>query len=102
MDGKLHAIMQRPYPKGRDIYDLLWYLSDPAWPLPNLTLLNNALFQTHWQGGQLTTTNWRETIRQRLRTLDWKGVVADVRPFVEPSFDLGLLTLENLERVLDQ
>jgi len=26
--GKLHAILQRPYPKGRDIYDLTWYLSD--------------------------------------------------------------------------
>jgi len=26
--------------------------------------------------------------------------VADVRPFMEPGFDPGLLTLENLERVL--
>jgi len=24
--GKLHAILQRAYTKGRDIYDLLWYL----------------------------------------------------------------------------
>lgn len=37
--GKLHAILQRPYTKGRDIYDLLWYLSDPSWPAPNLTLM---------------------------------------------------------------
>lgn len=29
--GKLHAILQRPFLKGRDLYDLLWYLSDPAW-----------------------------------------------------------------------
>ena len=41
--GKLHAILQRPWPKGRDFYDLVWYLSDPAWPAPNLVLLNNAL-----------------------------------------------------------
>jgi len=27
--GKLHAILQRTYVKGRDMYDLLWYLSDP-------------------------------------------------------------------------
>jgi hypothetical protein len=47
--GKLHAILQRPYTKGRDIYDLLWYLSDPEWPPPNLVLLNNALQQTGWQ-----------------------------------------------------
>ena len=30
--GKLHAILQRPYTKGRDLYDLIWYLSDPTWP----------------------------------------------------------------------
>ena len=46
--GKLHAILQRPYPKGRDVNDLLWYLSDPAWPEPNLVMLNNALQQTGW------------------------------------------------------
>ena len=32
LSGKLHAILQRPYTKGRDIYDLLWCLSDPLWP----------------------------------------------------------------------
>ena len=41
--GKLHAVLQRPYLKGRDVYDTLWYLSDPTWPAPNFTMLNNAL-----------------------------------------------------------
>ena len=27
--GKLHAVLQRPYTKGRDLHDLVWYLSDP-------------------------------------------------------------------------
>jgi hypothetical protein len=57
--GKLHAILQRSYLKGRDIYDLLWYLGDPAWPAPNLVLLNNALRQTGWSGGLLTEDTWR-------------------------------------------
>jgi len=100
LSGKLHAILQRPYTKGRDIYDLLWYLSDPTWPSPNLELLNNALAQTGWQGEALTTANWREQVKTRLRLLDWKGLQADARPFVEPDFDLGLLTLANLEQVL--
>jgi LuxR family maltose regulon positive regulatory protein len=51
--GKLHAILQRSYTKGRDIYDLLWYLSDPTWPPPNLVLLNNALAQAHIAGYRL-------------------------------------------------
>jgi hypothetical protein len=47
LSGKLYAILQKPYAKGRDIYDLLWYLSNPSWPQPNLALLNNALIQTN-------------------------------------------------------
>jgi hypothetical protein len=101
LSGKLHAILQRPYTKGRDIYDLLWYLSDPTWPSPNLELLNHALAQTGWQGGALTSTNWREPVKARLRLLDWNGLQADALPFVEPDFDLGLLSLANLERVLE-
>ena len=102
LSGKLHAILQRSYTKGRDIYDLLWYLSDPTWPPPNLVLLNNALAQTGWQGEALTASNWRDQVRQRLRRLDWQNIQADVRPFVEPWFDLSLLSLENLERVLGE
>jgi Nucleotidyl transferase AbiEii toxin, Type IV TA system len=98
--GKLHAILQRSFTKGRDLYDLLWYLSDPAWPPPKLVLLNNALVQTDWQGGTLTEANWRERVHERLRTLDWNAALADVSPFVEPGFALSLLTLANLERVL--
>lgn len=98
--GKLHAILQRPYVKGRDLYDLLWYLSDPHWPTPNLALLNNALQQTGWTGGPLTEDNWREAVRSRLQTVAWERVVSDVRPFLEPGVDPALLTFENMTRVL--
>jgi hypothetical protein len=98
--GKLHAILQRPYAKGRDLYDLLWYLSDPDWPPPNLVLLNNALAQSGWQGAPLTETGWRGQVRQRLQRLDWNAIQADVRPFVEPGFDVRLMTLANLEKLI--
>jgi hypothetical protein len=100
LSGKLHAILQRSFTKGRDIYDLLWYLSDPTWPRPNLIMLNNALAQTSWQGGELTEENWREFVYARLRRLDWTTIQADVRPFLEPGFDLDLLTLTNFESLL--
>ncbi len=101
LSGKLHAILQRSYTKGRDIYDLLWYLSDPNWPAPNLILLNNALAQTNWPGGLLTEENWKQQVGQRLQSLNWTGIVDDVRPFVEPSFDLNLLSLGTFERILN-
>ncbi len=81
--GKLHAILQRAYLKGRDIFDLWWYLSQPAWPDPNITLLNHALDQSKWDGPVVDQTNWRDLIYQRLEQLDWQEeVLRDVRPFI--------------------
>ncbi len=99
--GKVHAFLQRSFTKGRDLYDLLWYLSDPDWPDPNLTLLNNALSQTGWQGPTLTEHNWRAILSQRIKELEWRNVRADVAPFLERIQELDILTRENLLRVLE-
>jgi hypothetical protein len=100
--GKLHAVLARRYTKGRDIYDLLWYLSDRMWPAPNLELLNNALRQTRWQGSPITLENWRQLVSRRLETIRWRQVVEDVRPFLERPEDVALLTQENLLALLQQ
>jgi predicted nucleotidyltransferase component of viral defense system len=98
--GKLHAILVRPWTKGRDLYDLVWYLADRAWPPPNLDLLNAALAQTGWKGAVMTATNWRKQIRQRMETLDWERARADVRPFLERQRDLDLVSKEILGKLL--
>lgn len=98
--GKLHTILQRSYTKGRDIYDLLWYLSDPTWPEPNLILLNNALAQTNWAGDSLTKDNWKGIVWERLKKQNWTNIIHDVQPFIEPGVDLNLLHLENFEQLL--
>lgn len=41
MTGKLHALMTRKYAKGRDWYDLIWYLSRRPPTEPNRTLLQH-------------------------------------------------------------
>lgn len=81
--GKLHAVLHRPWLKGRDIYDLVWYLSDPAWPEPNLDLLNAARRQTELTAAALTEDTWRETVAARVAGVEWATVEADVRPFLE-------------------
>ena len=98
--GKLHAILQRPYFKGRDLYDLMWYLSDRKWPAPNLDLLNNALKQTGWTGETMSTNNWREVVGKKIGSTSWEQVVGDVRPFIASPNDLELLTRENLLNLL--
>jgi len=98
--GKLHAILHRPYLKGRDLYDLLWYLSDRTWSPPNLNLLNNALSQTEWTGQAVTMENWRETVYAKIKTVSFEKALDDVRPFLSSSDDLALLTKENLLQLI--
>jgi len=98
--GKLHAILQRPYTKGRDLFDLLWYLSDPAWSKPNFVLLNNALSQNNWQDEPMNEHNWKAKVLSKLRTLDWKDVTRDVLPFITGSFDLDLLQYDTFKSLL--
>lgn len=99
--GKLHAILQRPYPKGRDFYDLIWYLSDREWPPPNLLLLNNALAQTGWTEASLSEASWARAVRARLRSVRWEILAADVRPLLESAEDRALLTRETITSLLE-
>ena len=92
--------MARLPQKGRDWFDLIWYLSDPEWPPPNLDLLNAALAQSGWTGEALGPQTWRGAIGQRLRELDWARVVADVRPFLEQQHDVDLIGEDSVARLL--
>jgi len=98
--GKLHALLARPYTKGRDLFDLVWYLADPTWPEPNFTLLNNALTQTGWLESKLNAANWRRAVVARLEKIHWDQAVKDVGPFLERSQDVKLLTFENVKNML--
>lgn len=98
--GKLHAVLMRPYAKGRDLYDLLWYLSSPEWPAPNLILLNNALEQTDWSGPLITEDNWRAVVWDRLSVMDLENATKDVQPFLMNPHSAALLTKENLAKLL--
>ncbi len=101
--GKLHAVLQRVYVKGRDIFDLWWYLSQPEWPEPNLNQLNHALMQSGWTGPQLSPDNWREYVRQRIEPLDWKKEVSgDIEAFVIVSDWEKELTKASLLTLLER
>jgi predicted nucleotidyltransferase component of viral defense system len=98
--GKVHAVLQRKYQKGRDIYDLVWYLSDRLWPLPNFTMLNNALEQSGWEGPQLTASNWKSTLLEKLAQADFKRVRDDVSPFLTRPENQAYLQWDTLRKLL--
>jgi predicted nucleotidyltransferase component of viral defense system len=100
LSGKLHAILARSYVKGRDLYDLFWYLSDPSWPEPNFRFLNKALIQTVWEGPEITESNWTVIVIKRLKNINWKKAIEDTQPFIEKDSDLRLLTKENIIKIL--
>jgi hypothetical protein len=98
--GKLHAVLGRRWTKGRDLYDLAWYLADRRWPPPNLDLLNNALLQTGWKGPVLTDVNWKNEVRRHLDHVEWKRAENDVRPFLERPDDVALVSAETFDSLL--
>ncbi len=83
--GKLSAILQRDYLKGRDIYDLWWYLNQPGWPEPNLEYLNQCLQQGGLGNTPVTPANWRTIVREQVLPLNWSSVMEDVGSFIIDS-----------------
>lgn len=100
--GKLHAILARQFTKGRDLYDLAWYLSDPDWPRPNLILLNNALKQTGWQGPVITENNWRKVVSDKMENIDWEKAKEDLSPFLASEGDVQYVNKDTIIKLLEQ
>jgi len=93
--GKLHAALSRSHVKGRDWYDLVWYLSQRPPVEPNLVLLQNALNQTR-ELGHPDASDWKTMVRARLDSISFEAIRRDVLPFLETRQDSAFLTRENL------
>ena len=93
MAGKVHALLARPYTKGRDWYDLLWYSGNGV--EPNTTQLGNALEQipSKWCSDP---QQWRESLMTKAESTNWAVVKQDVERFLENSSELELLERETI------
>jgi len=77
---KLHALLCRPYTKGRDWYDFVWYVARKT--LPDLDLLRHALMQQGpWAEKDIPMSLlWvKESLRETIRHLDWDCARQDVQ-----------------------
>ena len=98
--GKLAAVMTRRYTKGRDLYDLWWYLQDPRRPEPNIEMLRNALRQTSGAANTFEVGEWPVAVLSRLADVDWPAARADVNRFLERPDEADLLTYETFRGLL--
>ena len=100
LSGIFHAILQRPYPKGRDFYDIIFLLSRWKHSEPNIEYLQNALIQTNYSGEPITLDTWKPVIRAFASGLNWDHIREDIRPFLTSDVDTDLLRLDILQSLL--
>jgi predicted nucleotidyltransferase component of viral defense system len=86
---KLHACFFRKYTKGRDFYDLLWYLGKRE--VPNFKLLNNAIEQTEHKKAKVNEDNFKEFLKESLAKIDFAQAKKDVARFIEDKNELKLI-----------
>jgi len=94
--GKLHALLSRKYAKGRDYFDLGWYLSKWNDLQPNIVLLTNALRQTGWKESMPDKDDWRQIIYDAVNKTNWAKVKKDVENFLDNPSDLSVFTKDNV------
>ncbi|MDC7692877.1 nucleotidyl transferase AbiEii/AbiGii toxin family protein [Asticcacaulis sp. DXS10W] len=84
---KIHALLCRPYVKGRDWFDFSWYVARRV--VPNLTLLSAALRQKGPWAGQSdldVDINWlKAVLTEKIDTIVWSDATEDVRRFLRAS-----------------
>ncbi|MFH1416310.1 MAG: nucleotidyl transferase AbiEii/AbiGii toxin family protein [Elusimicrobiota bacterium] len=99
--GKVHALLCRKYTKGRDWYDLLWYLTNFKGLEPNVTMLNNALRQTSKELPGFAGNEWKDKLKEVIGRLDINKVRDDVGRFLENRDEMKILSKENLYKLLN-
>lgn len=94
--GKLHALLSRKYTKGRDYFDLGWYLSRWKNISPNIILLQNALKQTGWRRKMPSEHTWQDLLYTVIEAADWQKIEEDVENFLENPSDMNIFTKKNM------
>lgn len=78
--SKLHAFLFRKYAKGRDFYDLLWFLAKKV-PV-NFKLLNAAAWQTVKKDLKIDALKLKELLIKRIEHVNFKHLQAELAPFL--------------------
>ncbi|MFZ4715131.1 MAG: nucleotidyl transferase AbiEii/AbiGii toxin family protein [Bacteriovoracaceae bacterium] len=100
--GKMHALLCRPYTKGRDWYDFLFYVKKGT--DLNYSYLEKALEQMgpfKDQKLQVDLKFVKLELSKKIQSLDWKEVKKDVERFLRPE-ELKSLDFWSADLFLDR
>jgi hypothetical protein len=97
--GKIHALCYRQYTKGRDIYDLYWYLGQRI--VPNWVLLNNAIYQTQGTHLHLDAGSFKKFLLERIERMDIDAARKDVERFLVDKSELALFDRKVLRGTIE-
>lgn len=95
---KVHACFYRKYTKGRDFYDLIWYLGKGI--KPNYLLLNNAIKQTEKTKSVIDEDNFKDFLRRKIKKVDFSAIKRDVERFLEDKSELRLFDKKLMLKIL--
>lgn len=82
--GKCHALLCRPFIKGRDWFDFVWYVSKKV--VPNYVHLTKAIDQKGpWEKQNvMVTKSWLiKTLTEKIEKIDWVEAKYDVENFLK-------------------
>lgn len=98
--GKLHAVLFRQYTKGRDFYDLMWFLGRGT--SPNLPLLENAIFQTTGNKIKLTVPELKKMLLKRINEADFVKIQEELKIFLVDKSEVSYVTAQNLAQLVEK
>ncbi len=80
---KCHALLCRPWVKGRDWFDFLWFSSRGVKPKPEL-LASSFNQSGPWAGKRISISpDWlKRQLSLKIRSIDWEHAARDISPFL--------------------
>ncbi|RKO73501.1 nucleotidyl transferase AbiEii/AbiGii toxin family protein [Sphingobacterium puteale] len=102
--GKMHALLFRKWKnrvKGRDWYDLEWYIKKRI-PLDIDHFLLRAKDTSDWQGSSISKEDILDLLKKKIETVDIKNVKEDIERFIPDHTVLDIWSREYFIQLIQQ